>query len=70
MQCPKCYSHNVSSNKFTDDTYHKILHAGQAGQHAGYPAVAAGAMALAGVLKLADKYVTDDWRCENGHTFS
>ncbi|HEV7232908.1 MAG TPA: hypothetical protein VGN36_01585 [Sphingorhabdus sp.] len=71
MQCPKCYSHNVSSNKFKDDTYHKIAHAGHAGHRAGYHTFAAGAMALVGVMKLADKFVTADWRCDScGWTFS
>lgn len=70
MQCPRCGSHRVISNKFAEDTYKKVLHAGQAGQHAGYPVVAAGAMVVAGVMKLADRFVTADWRCEDcGHTW-
>ena len=73
MQCPKCHRFDtVVSNKFTEDTYDKILHAGKSGQHAGYTAVAFGAMTLAGVMKLADRFVTYDWRCTNhvgGHKF-
>lgn len=66
MQCPRCHqTDTVTSNKFTDETYHKILHAGQAGQHAGYPAVAVGAMTLAGLMKLADRFITYDWHCSN-----
>jgi len=61
----------VSSNKFKDETYKQIFHAGHTGHQAGFHAASAGAMALIGLMKLADRFVTQDWVCDTcGSTFS
>lgn len=73
MRCPNANCGRtdcITSNKFEEETYKKVLHAGHSGQHAGYPAVAAGAMVIAGGMKLWDRFISDDWRCTNcGTTF-
>lgn len=73
MQCPRptFRSHNISSNKFKDETYKQIFHAGHASHQAGFHSASAGAIALIGLMKLADRFVTDDWVCDTcGNTFS
>ncbi|WP_263588673.1 hypothetical protein [Sphingopyxis sp. GC21] len=71
MQCSHCHrADTVVPNKFAEESYHKVLHAAKAGQHAGYPVVAFGAMTLAGVMKLTDRF-THDYRCTHcGTKFS
>ena len=72
MQCPNCgRTDRITSKKFTEAAYEKVLHAGRAAQHAGYQTVAAASLVAAGGMKLWDRFAAGASRCNHcGTRFS
>lgn len=66
MECPNCgRTDRIKTEKFTEEAYEKVLHAGQVGQHAGYPTVAAASLVIASGMKLWDRFVAGASHCNN-----
>ncbi|WCT74286.1 hypothetical protein PQ455_03395 [Sphingomonas naphthae] len=70
MNCPKCTSSRISSNKFEPISEEHLRNGAQAAQITKHPAIAAGIAAYWALTQAVNGF-RHDWRCDHcDHRFS